>query len=117
MALPQHIEKWTADYRCKRYPDAVATVERIYNKYYPLKQQFISKLKNPRPYMEESLMKDVSPEDSKEFMAALSKLIPTSLYVKRCGRGHRHGKKQWCNTLPVDKAERFSIYIYQRFGR
>ena len=117
MSLPKHIEKFTqADLRLL-HPDAVATVERIYSKYYPLKQQFISKLKNPRPYMEESLMKDVSPEDSKEFMAALSKLIPTTLYVKRCGRGHRHGKKQWCNTLPVDKAERFSIYIYQRYSR
>ena len=114
--LPPHIEKWTnANLRAK-YPEHVKNICRVYNKYFPIKEQFIDRLNGVNPHREESLMKGLTAEDSKELQSSLSKLIPTRLYVKRVGRGHRHGNPRWGSYLPLNKSESYAVYIYKRYN-
>lgn len=100
-------------------PDAVATVERIYYQYTrPNKQRFLAKLKGIHKH-EESVLKDMTLEDSREFQKALSRLTMNHYRVCRLGRGPRakHGVRSYSSYLPLDLAERVSIYIYPRYGR
>lgn len=98
-------------------PDAVATVERIYDQYRKesKKQRFLAKLAGTHR-IEESVLKDMTLEDSREFQKALSKLLMNSFRVCRLGRGPRakHGVRSYGSYLPLPLAERVSIYIYNR---
>lgn len=37
-----------------------------------------------------------------------------ALYVKLQGRGHRYGNRRWNQALPLDYAERYDVYTYER---
>lgn len=101
-------------------PDAVATVERIYDQYQKQsrKQRFLAKLKGTHK-VEVSVLKDMTLEDSREFQKALSRLTMNHFRVCRLGRGPRakYGVRSYNSYLPLPLAERVSVYIYPRYGR
>ena len=51
----------------------------------------------------------------KELRAAIkasNALSPTKQYVKLQGRGHRCGVRRWNQSLPLDYATSYDVYVY-----
>ena len=46
---------------------------------------------------------------------ASNALSDTKQYVKLQARGPRHGKRSWCQSLPLDYGTYFDVYVYQRY--
>ena len=46
---------------------------------------------------------------------ASNALSDTKRYVKLQARGHRHGKKQWHQSLPLDYGTSWDVYVYTRY--
>ena len=98
-------------------PNALAIVQKIYNKYSPSKKQkFVSNLKGQKD-TKESILIDMTLEDSREFQKALSKIKYNNIRIFRLGRGARHGIRKYCSYLPLPLAERVSIYAYLKHDK
>lgn len=54
-------------------------------------------------------------EEGRQFIKSLRKFLKgTPKTIKVRGRGHRHGIRRYRQDLPLDKAERFTVYFESR---
>lgn len=112
--FPDDMQHLFVTERVKKNPDAVATIKRIYDKYYPIKTRFTDNLQETS-FVKNAVLTNMSPEDSAEFLKALVKVKHPGFSFFRRGRGHRYGIKKYCQMLPVALSERFSIYWHFQY--
>jgi len=111
--------KYLHDKKILANPEAVATVERIYAQYIAAqnsKKKFLATLAGTLR-KEESVLKGMTLEDSREFQKALTKLLSNDYRACRFGRGYRQGNPKYGSYLPLRFAKTVSIYIYPRYNR
>jgi hypothetical protein len=58
--------------------------------------------------------KDPKIEALREAIKASNLGSTAKQYVRLFGRGHRHGNYRWHQSLPLDYATSFAVYIFQR---
>lgn len=113
--FPDDMQRLFVAEKVKQNPDAVATIKRLYDKYYPAKLRFTDKLYETS-YVKNAVLINMSPEDSVTFLKAIAKVKHPGYSFFRRGRGHRYGIKKYRQMLPVKISERFTIYWHFRYS-